>query len=137
MCSRCDPAALLGQTTLRPTANRLAVLAVMLSAGEALAPLEILARVRGVRSMDRVTLYRALDVLHGAGLAERHEDGDGQARWCALSPSHPAHHHFYCSGCKRLICLEPGAVSLDLHAPPGARLSRVAVRLEGRCPACA
>lgn len=136
MCARCDPAELLAKAGLRPTKNRLAVLAAMLDAHEALAPLEILQRVRQARHLDKVTLYRTLDALQRVGLADRHEDGEGHARFCALCALHPAHHHFYCQHCKRLICLEPDAVRLDCHAPDGAELSRVSVRLEGLCPSC-
>lgn len=137
MCAVCDPAQLLAKAGLRATSNRRAVLAIMLEAREALAPRQILQRARrGGGHLDKVTLYRTLDALQRAGLADRHEDGEGHARFCALCALHPAHHHFYCQACKRLICLEPDAVRLDCHAPEGAELSRVAVRLEGRCPTC-
>lgn len=136
MRALCDPAELLAKAGLRPTKNRQAVLAAMLDAHEALAPLEILHRVRQTRPLDKVTLYRTLDALQRAGLADRHEDGEGHARFCALCSPHPAHHHFYCQHCKRLLCLDPDAVRLDCCAPDGAELSKVSVRLEGRCPSC-
>ena len=89
MCAACDPAQLLAKAGLRATSNRKAVLAIMLEAREALAPRQILQRARrGGGHLDKVTLYRTLDALQRAGLADRHEDGEGPCP--VLRPVRPA-----------------------------------------------
>ena len=108
MCSQCDPKAMLRASGLKATPQRIRVLAEVQASREALAPQVLLARLREDEPMDKVTLYRALDSLAGHGLITRHEAGDGSGRYCAGGPAHPDHHHFYCLGCRRLLCLGPG-----------------------------
>lgn len=133
MCSSCQPEELLEAAGLKATQQRVRVLGALRAAGEARTPQDLLAALRGQGPMDRVTLYRTLETLAASGLAARHEAGDGSARYCLAGPAHPDHAHFYCLRCKRLYCLDPGAVTV------GADLSgveHVSVRLEGACRQC-
>lgn len=134
MCSSCDPGELLSLAGLKATAQRLRVLKAVSASGEALTAQALLASLRREAPMDKVTLYRVLEALGQAGLVTRHEAGDATVRYCCAGPAHPGHHHFYCLDCKRLLCLEPGAVTVGADVP-GVR--QVSVRLDGTCRQCA
>lgn len=138
MCLRCDLPDLMRTQGLKPTPNRLAVYAALTDAREALSPPALLHRIRAIQAMDKVTLYRTLDSLHHKALITRHEAGDGSVRYCAATPCHPAHHHFYCTRCQRLLCLDPEPLLPMLRPalPPGADLSRIHIRLDGTCSEC-
>ena len=136
MCARCDLPELMQAQGLRPTPNRLAVYAALAEAREALSPPALLQRLRTGRAMDKVTLYRTLDSLLEKALVTRHQAGDGSVRYCAATPCHPEHHHFYCTRCQRLLCLDPQPMPLHPALPPGADLAHIHIRLDGTCPQC-
>ena len=138
MCSHCDLPDLMRARGLKPTPNRLAVYAALAVAREALSPPALLLRIRTDQAMDKVTLYRALESLHHKELVTRHEAGDGSVRYCAATPCHPEHHHFYCTRCQRLLCLDPEPLQPALHLalPPGADLAHIHIRLDGTCSEC-
>jgi len=133
MCGRCDAGELLDSAGLKATRHRRRVLQALLDAPEALTAQALLAGLRRDAPMDKVTLYRALDALAESGLATRHEAGDGVARYCPGGPAHPDHHHFFCLRCKRLLCLDPDAVTVGASVPG---VEHVSVRLEGTCGEC-
>lgn len=126
---------LLRQAGVEPTPRRLAVLAVLLAAGRALAPREILAGLSDQGAlMNKVTLYRVLDLFVERGLTERHSSGDRSFRYCAAARS--GHHHFYCLRCGAMRCLDPSLVQLRIAGLDGAAVTRLELRLDGVCPAC-
>jgi Fur family ferric uptake transcriptional regulator len=133
MCSHCDPRELLEAGGLKATPQRERVLRAVLTAPEALAAPALLAKLREEEPMDKVTLYRALDALTEHGIITRHEAGDGSLRYCAAGPGHPDHHHFYCLRCRRLLCLDPDAVTVGADM---AGVEHVSVRLDGTCAQC-
>ena len=133
-------ATLLARAGIEPTPLRLCVADVLAGEGQALAAADILARVRGRRRANKVTLYRILDLFVDKGLAFRHSSGDRAFRYC-LGPrfSSRAHCHAYCVRCGRMECL-PAPGSLVDVAALGARLDMdvvgVEVRIDGVCAAC-
>lgn len=121
-------------TGARATPARIQVLALLRAAPAPLTHQEVERTLGG----DRVTLYRALDWLVGAGLAMKTTDGTRVYRYAATGPAaeHTAHAHFRCDGCGRIFCLDqppPPAPTL----PAGFHLSRMEVDLHGQCPGCA
>ncbi len=140
MCESCDYPRLLAEAGLRATPRRLAVLDCLGRAGRPLSAGEVHRRVRPRQPLDRVTAYRVLEDLGRAGLVARIEAGPRGRRYHLLNPPrHPAHPHFYCTVCGRLLCLEAGVVKLDLARLAGefpARVENLSVSLEGVCPQC-
>jgi len=85
------------------------------------------------------SVYRALETLHGLGLVQRLEVGQGEALYEAALPSGEHHHHVVCERCERILPFEDRALEQAI-----ARLARRVdfqvdaheVVLHGRCPSC-
>jgi Fur family transcriptional regulator, ferric uptake regulator len=97
----------------------------------------ILNRTAGI---NRVTVYRILDLLVGKGLVERLSGGGRRQLYgMAPNPNHPAHPHFHCRRCGELQCLQPGSLTVDLAGVErsfAGEVHAVEVRLEGVCRSC-
>jgi Fur family ferric uptake transcriptional regulator len=140
MCNQCNYEALLTEAKLDPTENRRRVLEVVgnnrfpLSAGDIYQTLE------RTGSINRVTVYRILDLLVDHGLVERISTG-GRAFCYGMAPNehHRPHAHFYCTRCGRMDCLNPESLTIDIDALlqtfPG-RIDKVEVRVDGICKDC-
>jgi Fur family ferric uptake transcriptional regulator len=86
------------------------------------------------------SVYRALDLLHSAGLVQRVELGDGGARYEALIPGGDHHHHVVCDRCGRITPFEDRALerAIDrLGTRLHHRVSGHEIVLRGECPRCA
>lgn len=140
MCRHCDYVGLIEASGLSPLPNRVQVIEVIGNSSVPLRVQEIHDGLRTNGSINRVTLYRILDLLVRYRLVERMSAGDRSHRYgLAECPNHPSHPHFYCTRCGRMECLEPRGLELDLAALRGAlgsRVDRVEVRLDGICPTC-
>lgn len=135
---------------LRVTAVRIAVLAALLSARNALTHLELLSRLPGT---DRVTLYRTLESLIEAGLAHKIPGSDRAVLFGAGTTSNTPHAtahqhgHFQCTGCGKVFCLghsdEKSALLLQLQKTlkqslePGFRSHDIELTIKGWCAECA
>jgi Fur family transcriptional regulator, ferric uptake regulator len=150
------PELLLETAGLEPTPLRVAVLTRLLESERPLQALDVLAAVRGTHSMNKVTLYRILDLLVRHGLALRHSSGERAFRYCAITPhaetpvsvSKPPPHrlvhcHFHCTTCGGMRCIDSRNVPLDCQALLDAvrvepsHVDAVEIRLDGTCPECA
>jgi len=135
-----DTRAALRSAGLSATPHRLWVLALLEHAGRALSAPEILERAQSEQAMNKVTLYRILDLLAAKGLVAKSLGHDRSALYClGERRTETAHGHFHCSGCGRALCLEIGAPALDLAALRASlpmRLDEISLNLFGRCPAC-
>ena len=130
---------LLAGRGVRPTRARVLVVSQLLAQAEALAPRRIHAALGGEAAVNRVTLYRILDLLVARGLAARSSAGDRSLRYCSGSPA-PRVCHFHCLGCGQVRCLDPALLPLSPDAMErdlGLRAERIEVRVDGLCPACA
>ena len=140
MCEQCDYAQLLESSGLEATANRLLILEVIGSNSYPLTVVEILHTVERTRAINRVTVYRILDLLVEKHLLERIRAG-GRAAYFGIAPNenHPQHPHFYCINCGLVNCLSPE--SLTVHSEnfkktfPGS-IQRIEIRVEGICNTC-
>ena len=125
---------------LDATPNRLRVLDALADSQSALSAQDILKQVRAVQGMNKVTLYRILDLLVERGVAWRHSAGDRTFRYC-LSPNggHRVHCHFFCRVCGGMQCLSLPVVPEDLmkleHSLP-VKVEDVEIRLDGLCEVC-
>jgi Fur family ferric uptake transcriptional regulator len=101
---------------------------------------QIFATLRRTDNINRVTIYRILDILVAKGLVDRIRGG-GRSFVYGLAPNenHPAHPHFYCKNCGNLECLNPQSLDVNLQAMqrtfPG-QIENVEVRVDGVCKNC-
>ncbi len=146
------PETLLLAAGLDPTPLRVAVLARLMESDHPLQAVDVLAAVHGTRPMNKVTLYRILDLLVRHGLVLRHSSGERAFRYCAITPHREeptlseqaaerlVHCHFHCTTCGGMRCIDSRSVPLDSQALLEAvhvRVDAVEIRLDGICPACA
>lgn len=112
-------------TRVRVTSARVQVLAELLSAPSAVSHQDIQDQLS---TLDRVTLYRALDCLAEAGLAHKIASDDRVFRYSAGAEHaldqnalaqdqmrHP-HGHFKCTRCGRMFCVEPQTAGDEVQA---------------------
>jgi Fur family ferric uptake transcriptional regulator len=140
MCELCNYEEMLQSHQLDPTPLREAVLRSVGEETRPLAAAEIMARVRSRMPINKVTLYRILDLLVGRGLVKRLSAGDRAFRYgMGETRHHPDHPHFVCSRCGVMECLEPDLIPGDMKRSQtrGKRLIKhVDVRFEGTCERC-
>jgi Fur family ferric uptake transcriptional regulator len=131
-----DARRLLEGSGLTVTANRLLVLRALVGAKSPLTPQEILAGLPG--RMNRVTLYRILELLLEHGVVARHTAGGRAFCYCLGQGAH-GHSHFHCTRCGQTQCLdskllEPG-LSRILSGLP-MRVDLAEISLGGLCENC-
>ena len=129
---------------VQPTKLRMAVLASLLQNPGPAPAQDILDAVRASHSINKVTLYRILDLLVEQGLALRHSAGERSFRYCAL-PQEPHDHgaclhcHFHCTRCGAMQCLDSHDLPLDrarLLQDVPLHVNSVEIRLDGVCAEC-
>lgn len=140
VCERCNYSELLEGNGVAPTPLREAVLR---SIGDELRPLaavEIMAAVRSHMSINKVTLYRILDLLVDKGLVRRLFARDRAFRYgMGTTPHHPDHPHFVCSRCGIMECLGPEVLRVDIknfQKKGNHIVKHMDVRFEGICEGC-
>ena len=129
---------LIEQSGQRATPVRVRVLAFLLSRQNAVTHHEIEYGL-GSDTVDRVTLYRALDWLIDYEFAHRLTNEDRVWRFLANSKEHHAHQqhaHFRCTRCDMLICLENVPVQMDVPIPNGFRMHDAELTVKGVCAMC-
>jgi Fur family ferric uptake transcriptional regulator len=140
MCHQCNYEALLAGAALEITANRLRVLEVVGNNSFPLSAGDIFKTLKRSRPINRVTVYRILDVLVDCGIVERISTG-GRAFYYGLAPNayHRPHPHFYCKSCGQMDCLNPDSLQIEFEALwktfPG-QIDKVEIRVDGICKNC-
>jgi Fur family transcriptional regulator, ferric uptake regulator len=140
MCQDCDYSSFLQASGLGHTPNRQRVLEVIGDSSRPLSAQQIFDTLSPNDNINRVTVYRILDLLVDKGLVNR-ISGGGRSFVYGPAPNenHPAHPHFYCKSCGNLECLNPRSLNVDLH--PMQRtfmglIEHVEVRVDGVCKNC-
>ena len=140
MCDQCDYSALMASVGLDSTENRLRVLEVVGENAFPLAASEIFNTINRTQSINRVTVYRILDLLVEKNIVDRISTG-GRAAYYGLAPNehHKAHPHFYCKCCGQMDCLSPESLRVEFEqfkkTFPG-RIDKVEMRIDGICKNC-
>lgn len=125
---------------LEATANRMGVLELVGNNAYPLSADDLYTILKRSRSINRVTVYRILDLLVKHGVVERISTG-GRAFYYDLAPNdyHQPHPHFYCRSCGRMDCLDPRSLAVDTDTLrkiyPG-RIEKVEIRIDGLCTSC-
>lgn len=140
MCHQCNYEELLSEADLEPTANRIRVLEVVGNNSFPLSAGDIYKTLERSSTINRVTVYRILDLLVDHGVVERISTG-GRAFYYGLAPNayHKPHPHFYCKHCGQMDCLSPESLIVDTEPLwkifPG-RIDKVEIRIDGLCKNC-
>ena len=114
MCHRCDYEGLLEHSGLGHTVNRLRVLEIIGNRSHPLSAQEIVEELNETQEVNRVTVYRILELLVEKRLVERISAGDRSFRYgLAPNANHQPHSHFYCLECGEMECLGPDQINLD------------------------
>ena len=141
MCHLCNYEQFLADVNLEATSHRLRVLEIVGNNSGPLAAADICKMLQRNHPINRVTVYRILDLLVQHGVLERISSG-GRASYYGLAPNehHKQHPHFYCTSCGQMDCLLPDSISVDTghlwETYPG-RVEKVQVRIDGICKNCA
>jgi Fur family ferric uptake transcriptional regulator len=140
MCARCNYSALLEESGLGYTLNRHRVLEVIGNNNSPLSAQQIFKTMSRNAIINRVTVYRILDLLVEKGLVNRISSGRRSFVYGpAANENHPAHPHFYCRSCGNLECLNPESLNVDTQPLrqtfPGL-IEHVEVRVDGICKNC-
>lgn len=140
MCDRCDYPSLLENADLDHTPNRAAVLKTVGDSPHPLTAREILETIHRTHEVNRVTVYRILDLMVENGLLERFSSGDRSFRYgLAPNANHQPHPHFYCTICGRMECLDPQSLESGLKSLQRnfkGRIEKIEIRLDGACREC-
>ncbi len=140
MCHRCDYSDFLKERRLEVTENRLRILEVLGNNNFPLSAGDIHKTLERSTSINRVTVYRILDLFVDHGLVQR-LSGGGRSFVYGLGPSryHPAHPHFYCKSCGSMQCLNPQSLHIDIKPMQrtfAGMIQNVEVRVDGLCKNC-
>ena len=140
MCQDCDYSSFLQASGLGHTPNRQRVLEVIGDSSRPLSAQQIFDTLSPIDNINRVTVYRILDLLVDNGLVSR-ISGGGRSFVYGPAPNenHPAHPHFYCKSCGNLECLNPLSLRVDLHSMQRTftgLIENVEVRVDGVCKNC-
>jgi Fur family ferric uptake transcriptional regulator len=125
---------------IKVTPNRVRVLEVVGNNRFPLSASDIYKILERSSTVNRVTVYRILDLLVESGVVERISTG-GRAFYYGLAPNdyHKPHPHFYCKNCGQMDCLNPESIVVDTEplwkTYPG-RIDKVEVRIDGICKNC-
>ena len=140
MCLQCDYESLLRRARLEATDNRLRVLEVVGNNSSPLSAGDIFNTLQRSSAINRVTVYRILDLLVAHGLVDRISTG-GRAAYYGLAPNehHRPHPHFYCKRCGLMECLNPESLTLAGDAFQktfSGQIDKVEIRVDGICKNC-
>ncbi len=140
MCSKCDYQGLLEAAGLEATSNRMRVFEVVGNNRYPLTAGDIYRTVERHQAINRVTVYRILDLLVEKKLVERLSIG-GRAAHFGMAPNthHAPHPHFFCTKCGRVDCLNPGSLDIssdNLKKTFSGRIQRIEIRVDGVCRSC-
>lgn len=130
---------LLRKHNLKVTVPRLSVLSVI-SEKETATSQPDLEKVLG-KSVDRVTLYRVLNVFEEKGILHKIFDLHGTATYALCSEECPEHIHsedhvhFTCSKCNSVYCLNEVTIP-TIETPKGFRVDAVGINAVGICAQC-
>ena len=129
----------LQQTGVRLTPQRLAIAGVLAQTGKETSAQELYERVRKRHAyIGRATVFRSLDRLVSAGLAQRLERPGHVSAYIWCEPGH--HHHLICTTCRTVEDLDEGAVAPlaeTIARQRGFRVDHATLDFYGECRTCA
>jgi len=135
----CDAVETLRDAGLSQTAQRMAVLKIMIQADGPLSVGDILKLTDPGQKINKVTIYRILSSFRENRIIRELPTDRGGNLYEMACRHNPIHPHFYCKECRSMFCLPPITLSqaLDWFAGPNAfRIDDVHVHFSGVCRKC-
>lgn len=132
-----NPESLMLEHGIKPTANRILILRVLLAAHR---PLSMTELETELESVDKSIISRTLALFREHHLLHTLEDGGDSLRYevchCGEEEADSDRHvHFHCETCGRTFCFEDTPVPA-ISAPPGFAIQHANYMLHGLCPDC-
>lgn len=128
----------LKEAGLEITEHRLQVLYAVGNTTHPSSAQDVLEKISAKKDINRVTVYRILDLLVEHDVLNRLGLGEKSQRFCLRGTKEDEHPHFHCTRCDSYLCLNVPHLPLDRQALDDLSLDirHVDIRLEGICPAC-
>lgn len=141
MCDNCKCKNLLNRKSITATKLRRAVIKVLTIANKSLTTNEILKNVRGFQSMNKVTLYRILELLEKKDIVRKILTNGNISRYELIDPLDNGKQnllpHFICRICKTIIPIETRGICSAIEKKIGNKFSGpIELTIEGICPKC-
>ncbi len=140
MCHKCNYKEMMKEKGITPTTKRLNVMEVIGTNPSPLSAEDIYQILQRTHDINKVTVYRILDVLSSNHILEKLSAGDSSFRYgIAPNENHHRHAHFYCKICGRMECLNPNSVQVDydsLNRVYSGIIERMEIRFDGTCKNC-
>jgi Fur family ferric uptake transcriptional regulator len=140
MCENCNYKNILEAAGLEANVNRVHILEAVGNNNYPLTAKDIFNIIDRTQPINRVTVYRILDILVEKKILERLSVGS-RAAYYGLAPNenHARHPHFYCTSCGQMDCLHSESININVDQLrktfPG-EIERVEVRVDGICKNC-
>lgn len=140
MCNNCNYSELIEASGLKATANRIKLLELVGNHDTPVTASEIYSTLKEKLPINRVTVYRILDIFVDSGLLEKLSTS-GRQSFYGLAPNefHERHAHFYCMKCGELKCLHPSDFQFATIGRGIGRVGnaeKIEVRIDGVCNKC-
>jgi len=123
-----------------PTLNRILVLCALAESDHPLTARQVHERVLAEHKLNKVTVYRILDLFADTGVANRISSGDRSFLYCARPGRwRQGHIHFHCTSCGQVQCLDKEGLPFDANALADALpmdVENIELRLDGICLKC-
>jgi len=136
--TKINPAEILKEHSLKHTKQRVRVLEEIAMDTVAISQPELEKKLG--KEIDRVTLYRILNIYEDKGILHRIMDMNGTANYaicssaCSEEHHHDEHVHFNCTNCAKIYCLEVTVPKMAM--PKGFKASTVNTTAYGICEKC-
>ncbi|MDM8538432.1 transcriptional repressor [Desulfobacterales bacterium HSG17] len=131
---------LLEKFGLGSTPNRVAVLEIVGKSSSPLTAQEVFETLNRAKEVNRVTVYRILELLVDIKLLERISGGDRSFRYgMGVNANNLEHPHFFCTKCANMECLNPGSMNYNIdefQRTFTGKVDKVEIRIDGICKNC-
>lgn len=131
---------LLEKCGLGSTPNRLAVLEIVSNSSAPLTAQEVFETLNRTKGINRVTIYRILELFVEIKLLERISGGDRSFRYgMGVNADKIEHPHFFCTKCTNMECLNPGSMNFNIdefQRTFTGKVDKVEIRIDGICKNC-
>ncbi len=125
---------------LDSTLNRLMVLTILLESDHPLTAKEVYEGLCREHTLNRVTVYRILDLFAEKGVVSKISTGERSFCYCAcIERRRQGHCHFHCTRCGKVECIDKELLALDEEAVKNRLaldVQHIELRLDGVCTAC-
>ncbi|HON59330.1 MAG TPA: Fur family transcriptional regulator [Smithella sp.] len=134
-----DVLQMLQNARIPKTAQRRAVLELLLTATRPLSAMAIVQKLKARSRVDKVTVYRILSLFRARGMIREIPSSDGTLYFEMAMSNNPQHPHFNCRICGSFTCLEPASITQEhpaLSIPDNFRVDNIQINISGLCATC-